>query len=385
MGHQRRAHTCEHVRAGHPDKLCDQVADAIVDQCLLAAAAVGEARTHHPDHIAAQRFGLEILAKGYLVVLSGEMRLGPNVARQVDFDAIVRETWAQLGYLGAEHLTIINHIQAQQPELQASSDRLGAGDQGIMVGYACEETPCLLPTEYVVARDICMELDRVLSTKSVDWIRPDGKAQVSVGAGGDIQKIVVGVQHTEVVAGLTRPSDIQEHIHQYVAEQVIPKVLGRALSSEAIVVNGTGSFAIGGPVGDAGVVGRKIVVDAYGPRVAVGGGAFSGKDPTKVDRSGAYMARHIARAALGAGVHGARSVTVHLAYAIGGRQPEMVAGFTEDGQDLSAWIRDNFVDLAPTAIAERFDLWRPSAKAGWSYRDTARYGHFGRPHLPWER
>jgi S-adenosylmethionine synthetase len=251
-----------------------------------------------------------------------------------------------------------------------------------MIGYACNETESLIPREYVLARDICQAISNMHDSETENWVIPDGKCQVTVLPSGEVTSIVVTVQHTPSVYGLVDRASIQEAIREEIIDKVIKVVVPSAVDHARITVNGAGSFAVGGPAGDAGVLGRKIVVDAYGPRVPVGGGAFSGKDPTKVDRSASYMARHIARTAvLEEEVQSARVV---LAYAIGGHQPEMVSAVTDTGADISPWVRHRFPDLSPPSIAERFDLWRKKASA-WSYRDTAAYGHFGRPHFPWEQ
>ena len=200
---------------------------------------------------------------------------------------------------------------------------------------------------------------------------------------GRYRKIVIGAQHTPVVDGLADSPSIQRRIEDQLVEELIRPALGAEALKAQIVVNGSGSFAIGGPAGDAGVVGRKVVCDAYGPAVPVGGGAFSGKDPTKVDRSAAYMARYIARSAVLEGVRGAKAVRVALAYAIGGHQPEMVAATTQDGSVISDWVVSTFPDLAPASIAEHLGLWGRGG-GSWTYASTAFHGHFGRAGVPWE-
>jgi S-adenosylmethionine synthetase len=372
--------TCEQVRAGHPDKFCDQVADAILD----AALQVGGADLSASGTFPIVRTGIEVLAKDNLVIVSGEARLSKEVARHVDVDSLVRRKWHEVGYPDAQKVVIINQLRDQQPELRANSDLKGAGDQGIMIGFATRETPSYLPTEFVLATRLCQRMDSLFTTGELPWLLADGKAQVTMSPAGEVTRVVVGVQHTPTVDGLVDPRKIWEALYHEVVKHIVEPTLGTGLDLQAITINGTGSFAVGGTFGDAGVVGRKIVADAYGPGVPVGGGAFSGKDPTKVDRSAAYMARTIALAALNDCDPSVNSVTVRLAYAIGGHQPEMVVGLTDKGTDVSAWIRQKYPDLSPSHIAERLDLWRTSSGATWRYQDTAVHGHFGRREFPWE-
>jgi S-adenosylmethionine synthetase len=372
--------TCEQVRAGHPDKFCDQIADAILDAALRIEGADVRRRVTFPTI----RTGIEVMAKDHVVIVSGEIRFSADVARNTDIDALVRQKWDEVGYPDSQKVEVINQIRDQQPELQASSDLRGAGDQGIMIGFATRETPQYLPLEFVLSTRLCQRMDSLFTSGQLPWLRADGKAQVTISPSGEVTRVVVGVQHTPIVYGLTDPPKIWEILHHEVVKHIVEPVLGTGLDRQAITINGTGSFTIGGPLGDAGVLGRKIVADAYGPSVPVGGGAFSGKDPTKVDRSAAYMARMIALVALTEGDPSANSVTVRLAYAIGSHQPEMVVGLTDTGVDLSAWIRHRFSDLSPSHIADRLDLWRISAETTWRYQDTAVYGHFGRKEFPWE-
>jgi len=371
--------TAEHVAPGHPDKACDQMADAIVDEVKTGGARRGS--TDPQDAPNRQRAAIEILAKDHLVVVSGEIRTGPEVTRALDIDAIVRGVWREIGYPGADNLTVINHVRKQSPELQVNADADGAGDQGIMVGYATDSTPTFMPPEYEAARMLCRKVQDLAKDGTAPWIGADAKTQVTLGPDGAAQRVVIAVQHAAEINGQSRPADVQAIIREMLLREAVLPVLG-AVPPSAVVINGSGSFVVGGTIGDAGVVGRKIVVDAYGPRVPVGGGAYSGKDATKVDRSAAYMARHIAKTAVALGVGDARAVTVHLAYAIGSRQPEMITAVTDAGKDVSEWVRSRFRDLSPAAIGEHLGLWRPQ---GWSYRATAAYGHYGRPEFPWER
>ncbi len=311
------------------------------------------------------------------------MRIGPDVVRHVRIDDVVRQKWKDIGYPDADKVTIIDHLQIQSPELQASSDNDGAGDQGIMVGFATNETKSGLPQEYEAARDLCVRIQELGRTSVAPWIRPDTKTQVTT-RGGSIDRIVVAVQHAAEIDGTRDASKVQRIIKDVLIEHAIKPLFGK-IDRDRITINGTGSFVVGGTIGDAGVVGRKIVVDAYGPHVPVGGGAYSGKDPTKVDRSAAYMARYIANSAARMRIRGARSVTVHLAYCIGLKQPEMVSAVTDAGVDISDWVRAQFPDLSPPAIAETLGLWRTSQSATWRFQDTAAFGHYGRDIFPWEQ
>ncbi|RMH18527.1 MAG: methionine adenosyltransferase [Acidobacteria bacterium] len=361
--------TAEHVAAGHPDKFCDQVADRYLDEALKLAG-------DDPAVRRSVRTAIECLAKDNLLIISGEVKLPAAVRREIDPVALAREVWLDIGYPScekAERLTVIDHIRAQSADIARGTDAEvgGAGDQGIMVGYATDETPEMMPREWVLARDLIMKLRRLQLDGTLPWLRADCKSQVSLAADGEVQSVILAVQHA--------PDVTQEEIRQQVYERVITPVIGE-VPQERVTVNGTGQFVIGGPTGDAGVVGRKIVVDAYGPRVPVGGGAYSGKDASKVDRSAAYMARHIAKTIVARG--DAKECTVRLAYGIGKHQPEMVTAVTDDGRDLSAWVRQAFGDLSPGAIIERLGLFSPN---GWSYYQTAAHGHYGRDLFPWEK
>lgn len=354
--------TAEMVTDGHPDKFCDQVADAILDTALQK-----DSKT---------KAGIECLAKDSLLVVSGEMSTGANL----DIEEIARDVWEDVvGYGPGEELTVISHIKLQSPDIARGdhSDASGvegggAGDQGVMVGYATDETPEMLPQEYVLARDLCLGL-KSLRNMGTKWLRPDGKSQVTL-LGGKVKSVVLAAHHDAQVS--------TNELREVLRKKVIEPVLGSHLIEDSrIVINGTGRFTIGGPKADAGVVGRKIVVDAYGPRVPVGGGAYSGKDPSKVDRSGAYMARHIAKAVVQNRL--AKECMVVLAYAIGQHQPEMVRIMTRPhAKEVERWVAEYFKDLRPEAITEYLGLRNPK---GWSYRSTAAFGHYGREAFPWER
>ena len=362
--------TAEHVSEGHPDKFCDQVADRILDRVLELGR----------DDVTRKslRTAIECLAKDNLLIVSGEANLPEEIWAELDIPGLARGVWKQIGY-GTNHaeLTVIDHIGRQSPDIakgQGTGVDMGdrAGDQGIMVGYATDETPEMMPKEWVLARNICLKLAELRKDKTLPWLRSDCKSQVTLDAAGRVTSVIVAAQHSSDIS----QAGIEEEILARVIKEVLPEIPVR------VVINGTGKFEIGGPTGDAGVVGRKIVVDAYGPRVPVGGGAYSGKDPTKVDRTAAYMARHIAKTVVSERVEGARECLVTIAYGIGQLEPEMVTATTESDKDVSAWVKARFPELSPGALIERFSLRKPD---GWSYLETAAYGHYGRAIFPWEK
>lgn len=369
--------TAEHVSDGHPDKFCDQVADAILDEIYALCTDLDERR--------AARTAIECLAKDRLLVVSGEVRLPPHVKAQLDIVEIARGVWSRIGYGDPESLTVLDHVRAQSAQIAGEDatvgvDAGGAGDQGIMVGYATDETPSFMPLEYELARDILVRLRDLRREGTLDWLRADAKSQVTVGPDRTVSSVIVAAQHSESMR------DHQAAVKMAIYERaIVPVLAGYGCSVPdpgQVKVNGCGPFTIGGPTGDAGVVGRKIVVDAYGPSVAVGGGAYSGKDPTKVDRSAAYMARHIAKTTVARGLGGAHEATVRLAYGIGQVAPEMFTVTAGDGRDLTALVRPVFEDLSPRAIIESLQLHSPE---GWSYFDVASFGHYGIDRYPWER
>jgi S-adenosylmethionine synthetase len=256
-----------------------------------------------------------------------------------------------------------------------------------MVGFATDESDEMLPLCYLYARNICLKLQELRlspTNRLFENLRSDAKSQVTLTPEGRITEVIVAVQHNDGI-------ELQD-IRQAVIENVLKEVLPNIPHDEKLIINGTGSFVMGGTIGDAGVVGRKIVVDAYGPQVSVGGGAYSGKDPTKVDRSAAYMARHIAKRIIAEKVKGASECVVKIAYGIGQKQPAMVSAVTDKG-DVTDFVRENFSDLSPGFIINQFNLRRPSGnpalrvgnKEGWNYIDTASYGHYGRESFPWEK
>ncbi|MGE0741622.1 MAG: methionine adenosyltransferase domain-containing protein [Hyphomonadaceae bacterium] len=380
----RLMRTCEHVGQGHPDKACDQFADTILDAILDAARASGGKSNSDLNFASNQRTAIEMLAKDHWLVISGEVSMGPLVAAAIDVDALIRRKWRDIGYDDADKVTIVNHLRPQSPELTTNANTGGAGDQGIMVGFATNGTKSLMPREYELARDLCLSLEELRASGELPWLKCDTKTQVTLNAAGGVERVVIAAQHAAEVEGKTEPETIRAVMTAHLMERAVKPLMG-ALETSRLTVNGSGSFIKGGPIGDAGVVGRKIVVDAYGPTVPVGGGAYSGKDPTKVDRSAAYMCRYIAKTAASMRIKGATDVTVSLAYGIGLHQPEMVTAVTDEGVDISDWVKMRFPDLSPRAIADTLDLWRIKTGSAWRYQDTAAYGHYGRDMFPWEQ
>lgn len=367
--------TSECVSDGHPDKFCDQVADRILDEVLKLAGP-------DPAQKKGIRTAIECLAKDNLLIVSGEVKIPTAVKVGLDIAAMAREVWDSVGYAHHGSLTVLDHIQAQSADIaigggQGGTDFGGAGDQGIMVGYATNETLEFLPKEYVIAKSICESLRTLRQSGRIAWLRSDCKTQVTLSE-SRATSIIVAAQHDDGVEN--------EEIIRILTELAILPVLEKyrvsAPTSQNISINGTGRFVIGGTIGDAGVVGRKIVVDAYGPRVPVGGGAYSGKDFTKVDRSGAYIARMIAKHIVAHKIADSAECMVKIAYGIGKLQPEMVTAVNERGVDVSKYAMEKFPDLSPRFIIEHLNLYNP---IGWSYFETASFGHYGREQFPWEK
>ena len=353
--------TSESVTEGHPDKIADQISDAILDACL----------SQDPM----SRVACETLTCTGLVVVAGEI----TTKAYVDFQKIVRKTVADIGYTHSEYgfdsntCAVISSINSQSPDIAMGVDTGGAGDQGMMFGYATNETPELMPTPISLAHKLAARLTEVRKSGKLGYLRPDGKSQVTVEYDADhkpvrIDAVVISSQHDEAVETDKLRADILEHVIQ----AVLPAELLDADTKYHI--NPTGRFVVGGPMGDSGLTGRKIIVDTYGGMGRHGGGAFSGKDATKVDRSAAYMARYIAKNIVAAGL--ADRCEVQLAYAIGVAEPvsvlvETFGTGTVDQADLTDLVRKNF-SLTPKGIIETLDLRKPK------FQQTAAYGHFGR-------
>ena len=361
--------TSESVTEGHPDKIADQISDAVLDACLAE------------DPIS--RVACETLTCTGLVVIAGEI----TTKAYVDFQALVRGTISSIGYdnalygFDANTCAVISSINKQSGDIAMGVDTGGAGDQGMMFGYACNETPELMPMPILLAHKLTMRLSQVRKHGKLPYLRPDGKSQVTVEYDQHhkpvrVDAVVISTQHAETVTNDELRADILKHVIQ----AVIPAHLLDADTKYHI--NPTGRFVIGGPMGDTGLTGRKIIVDTYGGMGRHGGGAFSGKDPTKVDRSAAYMARHIAKNVVAAGL--AERCEVQLAYAIGVAEPVsvLVQTFGTEKVDpaiIPDLIRAHF-KLTPKGIIEALNLRRPI------YEKTAAYGHFGRndPDFTWE-
>ncbi|MDD3126209.1 MAG: methionine adenosyltransferase [Candidatus Izemoplasmatales bacterium] len=367
--------TSESVTEGHPDKICDQISDAILDAIL----------TDDPE----ARVACETVASTGLVLVAGEI----TTTTYVDIQKIVRKTVADIGYdrgkygFDAENLSVLVSINSQSPDIalgvvQSDEHEQGAGDQGMMFGYATNETPEYMPVSIVYAHKLARKLAEVRKSKKLKYLRPDGKTQVTCQFNEDgkllrVDKILVSCQHSPEMTH----DQIYEDIVKYVIVPTIPKKL--IDSKTEILVNPTGRFVVGGPSGDTGLTGRKIIVDTYGGKAHHGGGCFSGKDPSKVDRSGAYAARYVAKNIVAAGI--AEEIEVQISYAIGVAQPTSIGVDTFKTGKISDdaiidLIKKHF-DLRPASIIKTLNLKQPI------YHQVATYGHFGRIDLdlPWER
>ncbi len=362
--------TSESVTEGHPDKIADQISDAVLDEVMR----------QDPKG----RVACETLVTTGLVVVSGEI----TTTAHIDYDELIRKTVEQVGYDNALYgfdsttCAVMCTIKRQSPDIAMGVDTGGAGDQGLMFGYACNETEELMPMPIQLAHCLTQRLSEVRKSKKVDFLRPDGKSQVTVeyrdGKPVRVDCVVISTQHSDTVPN----EDLRNAIMEHVIKPIIPAHMLDAKTK--FHINPTGRFVIGGPMGDAGLTGRKIIVDTYGGYSRHGGGAFSGKDPSKVDRSACYMARYIAKNVVAAGL--ASRAEVQLAYAIGVAEPVsvMVDTFgtaTIPEEKITALVRENF-KLTPKAIIETLDLRKPIYKA------TAAYGHFGRKGdggFTWER
>ena len=385
---RRYVFSSESVGEGHPDKVCDTISDAVLDACIR--------QDRH------SRVACETYAKSNIVVVGGEITI-PNLPEEkplsivLPIDKIVRETVREIGYVNdddvfhADKIDIQNIITKQSPDIAQGVDaraadgketaEQGAGDQGLMFGYACDETPELMPAPIMFAHRLGRELTRIRKSGKVGWLRPDAKSQVSViyenGKPIGISCVVVSTQHSRDVK--------HSELRSFVIEEVIKKVLPKEMlnADTQFLVNPTGNFVVGGPQGDTGLTGRKIIVDSYGGMGRHGGGAFSGKDPSKVDRSAAYMGRWVAKNVVASGL--AKKCEVQFAYAIGHPEPLSVhidtfSTHTVDEEKIEHAVRSTF-NFKPAAIIEQLDLLRPI------YSKTTNYGHFGKvddPDITWE-
>ncbi len=368
MGMHRTLFTSESVTEGHPDKIADQISDAILD-AVLAEDPVG-------------RVACETLVTTGMAMIAGEI----TTKTYVDFPSIVRNTIREIGYTRAKYgfdsetCAVISSIDPQSPDIAQGVDTGGAGDQGLMFGFACRETPEFMPLPIMMAHKLVRRLAEVRKSNELDFLRPDGKSQVTIEYEGKrpvrASAIVISTQHSPDVSN----RDLRDAVIERVIKPTVPPEF---LDKETVFhINPTGRFVIGGPQGDTGLTGRKIIVDTYGGRGRHGGGSFSGKDPTKVDRSACYMARYIAKNIVASGL--AEEVEVQLAYAIGVADPVSVDVETFgtsriEPQRLSQLVREHF-QLTPRGIIESLKLRRPI------YKKTAAYGHFGRtePEFSWE-
>jgi len=394
----RYVFTSESVTEGHPDKICDQVSDAVLDALLAQDPA--------------SRVACETVVNTGLCLITGEV----TTTARVDFNTLVRGVIERIGYSGARaggfdanSCAVLVALDQQSPDIAQGVneaddhagdplDLVGAGDQGIMFGYACDETPELMPLPISLAHRLARRLAEVRHNGSLGYLLPDGKTQVSVVYENDqpvaIDTILISTQHTAEIDGVSEEKALRERIAADLWTHVVEPAtadlsLRPAKDNTRFLVNPTGKFVVGGPQGDAGLTGRKIIVDTYGGYARHGGGAFSGKDPTKVDRSAAYAARYVAKALVAAGL--ARKAEVQLSYAIGVARPVsiLVESFGTgaiSNADLTALVQEHF-DLRPGAIINIFGLRQlPQQRGGRFYQDVAAYGHFGRSdlNLPWE-
>lgn len=398
---RRYLFTSESVTEGHPDKICDQISDTILDALLSQDAK--------------SRVAAEVVVNTGLVLLTGEI----TSKATVNYVDLVRQKIAEIGYtdavngFSANSCAVLVALDAQSPDIaqgvdaaherreqmsEQELDAIGAGDQGLMFGFACNETPELMPLPISLAHRISRRLATVRKTGQLDYLRPDGKTQVTVayedGRPVGIDTILISTQHTETIGEIVEPAAVQAKIKQdlwtLVVQPVFADIVLKPTDSTRYLVNPTGKFVIGGPQGDSGLTGRKIIVDTYGGYSRHGGGAFSGKDPTKVDRSAAYAARYVAKNIVAAGL--AEKCEVQLSYAIGVARPVSImldtfgTGKIDDDRLLDV-VKQEF-ELRPAGIIQTFNLNAlPAERGGRFYQDVAAYGHFGRTDLdlPWEQ
>ena len=353
MFHLLERYTVESVTNGHPDKVCDQISDAILDAMI--------------EQDPFSRSGVETFGSHGALMIGGEVR----TKAKVDFEKIARKVYRDIGY--TDKLEVIVRVAKQSGDIAMGVDTGGAGDQGIMYGYATSETKEMLPKGVVLAHALARRLEKLRRDGTLKWLKPDGKTQVVIDQKGNVVNALCSTQHDAKVS--------QEKIREELVKHLFRPVLGTTKDIE-ILVNPTGQFIQGGFMADAGLTGRKIQVDTYGGLMPHGGGCFSGKDSTKVDRSAAYMCRFVAKNLVANGY--GKKVLVSVAYAIGRAEPVMVEAFDDKGKNLTSVVNKHF-DFRPAAIIERLDLRRPI------YRATAAYGHFGLPagtkasQRPWEK
>ncbi|MEN6511297.1 MAG: methionine adenosyltransferase [Chloroherpetonaceae bacterium] len=369
MNNKNYFFTSESVSEGHPDKICDQISDAVLDAMLADDPY--------------SRVACETYATTGMVLIGGEI----TTQTYIDLQSLVRDVIREIGYteagmrFDADAVAILNTINHQSPDIAMGVDKGGAGDQGMMFGYATTETPELMPAPIMYAHKLMKKLTALRKeSRLMPYLRPDAKSQVTIEYDEfdriqRVDTVVISAQHS--------PDVSQEQIFEDVVENVIKQVIPEEWldKNTKFYVNPTGRFEVGGPHGDTGLTGRKIIVDTYGGRAPHGGGSFSGKDPTKVDRSGAYAARHLAKNIVAAGL--ADECLIQISYAIGISQPVSIYIKTKNSNgindsELAKFILEN-IDLSPRGIINRFDLRKPI------YRQTAVYGHFGREEFPWEK
>ena len=373
----------ESVAEGHPDKLADQISDAILDEAMRLAG---------PEQVHKVRCACETMVTGNLILVGGEMA-NPDV--RPDCLAIARQVAHDIGYNGNElgfdpnNCVAIDAVVSQSADIAQAVGKdevKGAGDQGLMFGYACQDTPELMPLALLLSHKL-MQRQAQLRRAGEEWLRPDAKSQVTVRYEDErpvaVTNVVLSTQHTEKIDGAAYSAKLQD--------LVIAKIIDPILAEANIphndcrkIVNPSGLFVKGGPQADAGLTGRKIVVDTYGGAAPHGGGAFSGKDPSKVDRSAAYMARYIAKNIVAAGQ--AQRCLVQLAYVIGAEEPvSMMVNTYGTGDDARLCDQIKSLDMTPAGIINKLNLYQPAtAEPRWKYRDTAAYGHFGYAKYPWE-
>lgn len=359
--------TSESVCAGHPDKICDQISDAVLDAALTQDKY--------------SRVAVETLVTKNYVTMAGEVTTNASL----DYKKIASNVIRQLGYVNpilefTDTSPIVVKIHTQSSEIAVGVDEMGAGDQGMMFGYACKESPELMPLPIMISHKLAEAIDSVRVSKKIPYLRPDGKTQTTIGYENgnakSVETLVLAVPHNEKVDLTTVKADLMKHV-------VVPvlALYKMKIQENQVIVNGTGIWHIGGPASDTGVTGRKIVVDTYGGMARVGGGAFSGKDPTKVDRSGAYAARYIAKNIVAAGL--ADRCEVRLAYFIGAKKPLMqeveTFGTEKKSKKIIRDFMDSLIDTSVQGILKTLNLRRPI------YFKTASYGHFGRNIFPWEK